>query len=171
MTFLLKHLYPTVVQNGKMDIASQIIDRLVFPYLLFSKPRQKTVNIVWDLLDATEGEGHHSVGRYELLAGCVEAVRWEQGKNKKSQEQQREDGYHNTEMLARINIAVAAKIAGESGLLLLIFLVSRYVGNIFASSSVDQHFYSILNRLRDNNPHARALAFLICRSFLGHLSG
>lgn len=40
-----------------------------------------------------------------------------------------------------------------------------------SSSSFDAHLTFLLSKLTDNDAHARALAYLVCRALLGYLSG
>lgn len=77
---------------------------ILFPFLLYSKPRMKTAQAVWEILgmDGAQSEGV----TFELLGGCVDAVKWEQAKNKGN------DADKEVELLTKVNIAVAAKIAG-----------------------------------------------------------
>lgn len=64
--------------------------------------------MVWELLDSTEKASVSAgrVGIYEVLAGCTDAVAWEEG--------QGGDGDRNSGVLVKINLAVASRIAGKS---------------------------------------------------------
>ena len=75
---------------------------ILFPFLLYSKPRAKTAQAVWEILEATENDA-----TFELLGGCVEAVRWEKARSKDG-----DKGGIDAELMPKINIAVAAKVAG-----------------------------------------------------------
>ena len=112
LSFIIGHMYPSLTQANEPEHAAQILDRVLFPYLLFSKPRQKTAALVWELVEAGE-QTQGSVGRSALLAGCVDAVRWEERKSSEGGKTADEDSYRNTEIMATINLALAAKIAGE----------------------------------------------------------
>ena len=127
---------------------------------------------MWELVEAHEG-AENSVGRSALLAGCVDAVRWEQGKAKTG-EAVSEESYQHTEMMAKVNLAVVSRIAGMFCLLFgVTWLVDglSFAANIFASESLEQHFAFVLEKLQDGNAYARALAYLVCRALLPHFSG
>ncbi|KAJ3806976.1 armadillo-type protein [Lentinula aff. lateritia] len=55
--------------NPDWDInwSNDVFHRLIFPYLLYSKPRGKTADAVWDIL----GEAKNS---HAWIAGCAEAI-------------------------------------------------------------------------------------------------
>ncbi|KAF8515684.1 armadillo-type protein [Hysterangium stoloniferum] len=57
---------PFYAQNH--DLAPTIFEHVFLPYLLFSKPRQKTAGLVWQVLRNIE------FGSYELFDGCSEIV-------------------------------------------------------------------------------------------------
>ena len=72
----------------------------------------KTAQAVWSILENAEDQGLDPA-TFELLGGCVEAVRWEQqrpGVDAKGKETDKEN--MDVALLTKINIAVAAKIAG-----------------------------------------------------------
>lgn len=92
---------------------AEIFEQVFFPFLLFSKPRQKTATIAWELIEKSEdGKAQEkAISHYELLNDTVEAVRWEEGK---TPEGSAEGSYEVTETMANVNIALAAKLAGRS---------------------------------------------------------
>ena len=114
MAFVIDHFSPAVVASAEvagLDIA--IFQQLLFPFLLFSKPRHKTASLVWELIEANERvpcDGMR-LSRDGLLGGCVEVVRWEEGKVAA-------DARGNIETMANINIALATKLAGMHQFLL-----------------------------------------------------
>ena len=108
MTFVIAYVYPALVQDGKQDLAFQVIADVIFPFLLFSKPRQKTASAVWDLM-AANGAAENSVGKSDLLGGCVDAMKWQENKKTLTNG----DGTHSVDAMARFNIAIASKIASE----------------------------------------------------------
>ena len=108
LTFLATHVYPTLRSRDPM-LAERVLFDVFWQYLVMSKPRQKTATVVWEVLEGAEGED--GLARYELLGGCVDAVRWEQGAGKAG-EKGKEDEKKVIERMAKINLALAAKMAG-----------------------------------------------------------
>lgn len=102
--FIVEHLYPKMP-----DLAPAIFERIYFPFLLFSKPRQKTAVYVWQLL---EGSG---LAKYQLFTGCIHVI----AVNKPIDGQSR-----SVEEMARLNLALATCIAGEFPVLARPHLVS-----------------------------------------------
>jgi U3 small nucleolar RNA-associated protein 10 len=115
ISFIAMRLYPNIAAlSDGPKLTRMIFEQIVFPYLLFSKPRQKTASLVWEVIEATEKstQGDLTLARFELLGGCVDALRWEQAQQKKATAQG-DDSYQVTESLAKSNITVAGKIAGK----------------------------------------------------------
>ncbi|KAF8578875.1 ARM repeat-containing protein [Ramaria rubella] len=54
--------------NHCPDLVPALFERVYLPFLLFTKPRQKTVAIVWRSLKDSK------LAEYELLAGCTDVV-------------------------------------------------------------------------------------------------
>lgn len=82
-----------------------IFYKVVFPLLLFTKPRRRTARMIWELLGVAEKAAVDTgrTGVYEALGGCVDAVAWEEGQ-----------GERNMDVFVKTNLAVASKIAGMS---------------------------------------------------------
>ncbi|OBZ74951.1 U3 small nucleolar RNA-associated protein 10 [Grifola frondosa] len=153
LTFLDQYFFPAAYEQNA-QLAARVIDQLVFPYLLFSKPKHKTTNMVWSILEAGEGNvDKMSIGRHELLGGCVDAVRWEQARHPTGTQKDSADS--NVALLTKINMALASKISD----------------NILASNSYLDHFEALLAKLHDANHFARNLSYLILRALLNRLSG
>ena len=122
LTFLLSHFLPVACGTSGDDEQEEedseedrersrrVFMDILLPFLLYSKPRMKTVQVVWEILEAAEGDASHHV-IFELLGGCVEAVRWEQARPGASKDGDKEGA--SPELLTKINLAVAAKIAGQ----------------------------------------------------------
>lgn len=114
LSFIASHLYPRVagLPNGAA-LAKAVFETVFFPFLLFSKPRHRTAALVWEIIEAAEksAQGAPSLSRYELLGGCLDAVRWEEAQHQPA-EAEGENAYHATEALAKVDVIIAAKIAG-----------------------------------------------------------
>ncbi|KAI1789700.1 hypothetical protein LXA43DRAFT_1019967 [Ganoderma leucocontextum] len=164
LTFLLSHFLPIasgISVDEEQDSEDSEEDRersrrvfmdILLPFLLYSKPRMKTAQAVWEILEAAEEDTSRRV-TLELLGGCVEAVRWEQARPGANKDGDKEGA--DPELLTKINLAVAAKIAD----------------NILASNYFSAHLDLLLARLSDENPHGRALSYLVTRALLARLSG
>lgn len=79
--------------------------RLFFPFLLFTKPRQKTAEVVWDAVGKclSSGVGLGPEMSLGWLKGCLELVA-EGGKG---------DEEDSMERMLKLDFAVAEKIAGR----------------------------------------------------------
>jgi len=81
-----------------MDLAPVIFEHIYLPYILFTKPRQKTAALVWQSLR------HSKLADYELLAGCMDIV---------FAQSAAEGVSRSVEDMATLNMAVTRKIAGS----------------------------------------------------------
>ncbi|KAI0651200.1 hypothetical protein C8Q79DRAFT_1004507 [Trametes meyenii] len=160
LTFLLTHFLPAqAVQEQEEEVKRATLRRvasdIILPLLLHTKPRTKTAQAVWEILEAAEDQGLDPT-MFELLGGCTEAVRWEKQrpgaavKDKDSEKESLDVG-----VLTKINLAVAAKIAD----------------NILASNYFQQHLDSLLEKFHDENHHARALVYLVARALIARVGG
>ncbi|TBU55148.1 armadillo-type protein [Dichomitus squalens] len=161
LTFLLTHFLPAASrasagageeqEEGESEESRErsrhVFMDILLPFLLYSKPRLKTAQAVWGILEAAEENASKGFA-FELLGGCVEAVRWEQARPGADKEGS------DPQLLTKINLAVAAKIAD----------------NILASNYFRAHLDLLLTKLRDENSHARALSYLVTRALLSRLS-
>ncbi|KAI0632952.1 hypothetical protein C8Q77DRAFT_1120632 [Trametes polyzona] len=161
LTFLFTHFLPAVAAQEEdgaeatRELMRQAALDIVLPFLLYTKPRQKTAQAVWDILEKAEDAGTDPA-LFELLGGCVDAVRWEQQKpSAAAKDKDGEKESLNVGLLTRINLAVAAKIAD----------------NVLASNYFQQHLDRLLEKLHDENHHARALVYLVTRALLGRVGG
>lgn len=151
VTFVARHLYPALVERSDgTKLAGRLFYDVALPFLLYSKPRQKTASAIWEILEATEkvDDATFGLARYELLAGCVDAARWETSDD-------REGGNRSASSFIKVNLAVAGRIAE----------------NVVASDMFGDHITAFLSKLQDQDAHARALAYLVVRSLLSRLSG
>ncbi|EAU87657.2 hypothetical protein CC1G_09118 [Coprinopsis cinerea okayama7 len=87
--FLSDHILATLDSEQQ----TQIFERIFFPFLLFSKPRQHTAELIWDLI----AEKH--AGTFELLKGAADI--W--AKQKASE--------RGIEEMVELNSGIAEKIA------------------------------------------------------------
>ncbi|KIJ47283.1 hypothetical protein M422DRAFT_226418, partial [Sphaerobolus stellatus SS14] len=84
---------PTLVSKFKQGQMHALFDQIYFPYLIFSKPRQKTAALVWQSLIDNEF-------KYELFKGCPDIFK----------ATKKEDGL-SVEEMAKLNFAIATHIA------------------------------------------------------------
>ncbi|KAG5644278.1 hypothetical protein DXG03_008763 [Asterophora parasitica] len=91
LTFLAAHFCPANAFH-----VDGIFQRIIFPFLLFSKPRQHTADVVWDIISSQKSGAVH-----EWLAGCADIVATEREK----------DVADAVEKMGNINILIASQIA------------------------------------------------------------
>ncbi|KAI0776755.1 hypothetical protein BD413DRAFT_469201 [Trametes elegans] len=156
LTFLLSHFLPVLAEQQKHSQAKRVLMRYVtldilLPFLLYTKPRMKTAQAVWDILETAE-DGGIDPTMLELLGGCVEAVRWEQQRPGAKDKDGDKDSM-DVALLTKINLAVAAKIAD----------------NLLASNYLQEDLAKVLEKLHDENHHGRALVYLVARAFLARV--
>ena len=96
------HFLPKVEERD--DLVKDAFHRLVFPFLLYSKPRQHTADLVWDVLDRYLSRSKKPSIVKELLKGCDEA------RNAVEDED-------SIEKMAKVNLALATRLAGKVSLL------------------------------------------------------
>jgi U3 small nucleolar RNA-associated protein 10 len=94
LTFVASHFCPAVGPST----ASEIFYKIFFPFLLFSKPRHRTAEAVWEII--LKSREHGGLGTHELLGGCHSL--WED-----------ESDENTVEKMSNLNIALASKIAGK----------------------------------------------------------
>ncbi|KAF8630264.1 hypothetical protein AX17_005450 [Amanita inopinata Kibby_2008] len=92
LTFLTKDFCG---QAGK-NVVTEVVHRIFFPFLLFSKPKQHTAEMVWDVIKGNMKDSSLD----ELLHGCASLVEEAKGKNEES-----------VQMMSGINMSVASRIA------------------------------------------------------------
>lgn len=96
------HLHFTFIardfSHANPDLAHDIFEHIFLPYLIFTKPRQKTTTLVWQSMSDSQ------FTQYELLRGCTEILQTHQVADGASR---------STEEMATLNLALASCIAGE----------------------------------------------------------
>ncbi|KAH9989552.1 hypothetical protein BJV77DRAFT_1069406 [Russula vinacea] len=155
ISFLALHFLPAVSQ----DVVEDAFSRAIFPFLLFSKPKFRTAQAVWEIVDAAQKSAPESgLARCESLEGCVEIVKDEERQFQKAKARKDKSvpsAFDNPDVMRRIDLAVASRMAEI----------------ILVSNKHDKLLESLLQRLSCPDPHARNLAYLVTRALLGILSG
>jgi U3 small nucleolar RNA-associated protein 10 len=97
LTYLTSHFWIT----AEVSTQELIFHQLIFPFLLFSRPRRKTAELVWEIIgnDLPQPLGS-SVA--DWLAGCAALVKTEEAA----------EGSDSINNLNQINLSISAKIAG-----------------------------------------------------------
>jgi U3 small nucleolar RNA-associated protein 10 len=98
LAYLISHFCPAVDVHTQYEAFL----RIVFPFLLFSKPRHRATEAVWDIIAASMDPGYNVPG-FELLSGCAEIWRTEKSKQDTI----------DLEAMGRLNMTLASRIAGE----------------------------------------------------------
>ncbi|KAI0295094.1 armadillo-type protein [Multifurca ochricompacta] len=156
LSFIALHLLPAVSQ----DVVEDAFMQLIFPYLLFSKPKFRTAQAVWEIVQAAQKNAPDAgLGRCESIVGCTEILK-EEERQYQEMVRPRKDGsvpsaFEDTGVMRRVNLAIA----------------SRMAETILMSNDHAKRFESLLLKLSDPDPHARNLAYLITRALLGMFSG
>ncbi|KAF7977911.1 hypothetical protein HWV62_2480 [Athelia sp. TMB] len=136
-----------------------VFEQCFFPFLLFSKGKKETARMVWELVERV-GIQAGTVGAYEVLRGAVDAWRWQMDRYKSGEGKVGAEVETNpVEWMASANMAVAARIA-----------VGGIVENILTSHNYETHLSNLLEKMNCENPHPRALAYLVARALVGGLS-
>ncbi|KAF9221723.1 hypothetical protein BS17DRAFT_710411 [Gyrodon lividus] len=131
------------------DCTAAVQQIALFPFLLGSKAKFKTTRGVWE---AIKKSGGFQTG---WLRGCVDM--WDRASllSKECSDNEKENSDESVERTCEANLGVADKIAE----------------NILASNDIAQDISLTLPKLHDALPHARALAYLVCRALLMRSSG
>ena len=157
----LSYLTAHFLDKASSEILQMTFDRILFPFFLFSKARQHTAELFWDVISQNFGASD-SAPIFELLAGCADVV-----KDAKAQE-------ISVDSMSSINFAVAARIAGKSvhdHLVVSLELFFACIENIVKSNTFSVHFEALTSKLQDLNPHVKVMSYLIAGALLGLLSG
>lgn len=103
VTFLLHHFvkaYPSAI--------SVVVERCLWPFLLFTKAKQKTSYAVWDILESEDCSDE--VADFQLLRGSLVVLRGLEQNAVASHDEGASD--YGLQKLATIDIALANRIAG-----------------------------------------------------------
>lgn len=156
LSFLALHLLPAVSQ----DVVEEAFSHALFPFLLFSKPKFRTAQAVWEIIEAAQKTAPEAgLACCESIQGCSEILK-EEERCFSDHLQARKDksdpsAFENIDVMRKINLAVA----------------SRMADTILASTQHGKLFDALLLKLSDPDAHTRNLGYLIARALLGRLSG
>ena len=87
--------------QGVMDALYS--ERIIFPFLLYSKPRQRTADVVWDIISSFPHSPGNNPDIHEWIIGCASIVKAEKEKA----------GSDGIETMVRLNLALSCQIARE----------------------------------------------------------
>jgi len=115
LSFLALHLLPVVPQ----DLVENAFSHAFFPFLLFSKPKFRTAQTVWEIVEAAQKSTPEvGLARCESLEGCVEVMKEEERRflerTRTRKDKSVASAFENVEVMSRVNLAVASRMAGES---------------------------------------------------------
>lgn len=98
LSYLASHLCPVV----DAAVLEEVFYQVLFPFLLFSKPRQHTTELVWDIITQhLDGSKYSAVSGFELIGGVASIVK--AAKDKAID--------NAVDAMANINAAMSLKIA------------------------------------------------------------
>jgi len=103
VTFLSHHFareYPTTIKI--------VVERCLWPFLLFTKAKQKTSAAVWDILESEDCSD--GLTEFQLLRGCLVVIRDLEQNFVATEDERTSDPV--LQKLAAIDIALANRIAG-----------------------------------------------------------
>jgi len=98
----LSHLASHLWTIADPSIRDDIFHRILFPFLLFTKPRQKTAELVWDIIGEHLSETSSS-NTLTWLLDCATLVKTQTIAS---------DGTESVDLMNQVNFDVSAKIAG-----------------------------------------------------------
>jgi U3 small nucleolar RNA-associated protein 10 len=108
LNFLGMHLFP-----ADFPCLDDVFHQIMYPFLLFSKPRQHTAELAWETISSYLQEVDvKKAAAYEWVGGCASIINSEQ----------QNEGVDAVERMSSLNMAIADRIA--SGWLLLSIHVS-----------------------------------------------
>ncbi|KAI9451428.1 hypothetical protein BJY52DRAFT_1297951 [Lactarius psammicola] len=156
LSFLALHLMPAVSQ----DVVEEAFSHAIFPFLLFSKPKFRTAQAVWEIVEAAQKSAPEAgLARCESIQGCAEIVKEEERyfleHARTRKDKSTPSAFENTDVMCKVNLAIASRMAET-------ILVSTKHGKLFDS---------LLLKLSDPDPHTRNLGYLVTRALLGMLPG
>jgi U3 small nucleolar RNA-associated protein 10 len=101
--FLRRHLtYPASLFWATAEVSELIFHQFIFLFLLFSKPRRKTAELVWEIIGNDLSQPVGSIVT-DWLAGCAALVMTEEAP----------EGSDSVNDLNQLNLSISAKIAGK----------------------------------------------------------
>jgi len=164
ITFLSHHFVKTYPRTAKV-----VVERCLWPFLLFTKAKQKTSAAVWDILESEDCSD--DLTEYQLLRGCLAVIRDLEQNFVATNDQGVSDP--GTQKFAAIDVGLANRISGMPNALRTYFMSQVFVAtdNILPSENPSGHIDFVLSILKDANQNARALGYLVARALLGKLSG
>jgi U3 small nucleolar RNA-associated protein 10 len=114
LSFLALHLLPVVPE----DVVEDAFSHAFFPFLLFSKPKFRTAQAVWEIVEAAQKSAPDvGLARCESLEGCVDILK-EEEKQFLERATTRKDksgrsAFEDVEVMRRVNLTIASRMAGE----------------------------------------------------------
>ncbi|KAJ6464259.1 hypothetical protein C8R47DRAFT_1180243 [Mycena vitilis] len=153
LAFLATHFCPAATPASLEDVYHKVL----FPFLLFSKARQHTADLVWELIE------QHPATHCELLVGCANVWMAEKGQAEAD----------STERMIKLNRGISSKLAGPRLFRILSspWLTTLATENIMSSKHYAAHLSALIRKSREADPNVRVLACLVIRALLVRLSG
>lgn len=104
-TYLASHFW-TTTESSTQEL---IFHQLIFPFLLFTKSRRKTTELVWEIIGENLSQSPRT-SVADWLAGCTVLAKAEEAL----------EGRDSVDGLNQINLSISAKIAGKFPLLSMV---------------------------------------------------
>ena len=122
LSFLAFHLLPAVSE----DVVEEAFSHAIFPFLLFSKPKFRTTQAVWEIVEVAQKNAPDAgLARCESIQGCSEILKEEERHFLEQAQTQKGNkpgpsAFGNIDVMRRVNLAVATRMAGGGGSHLMI---------------------------------------------------
>ena len=120
LSFLAFHLLPAVSE----DVVEEAFSHAIFPFLLFSKPKFRTAQAVWEIVEVAQKNAPDAgLARCESIQGCSEILKEEERRflelSQTRKDKSDPSAFENIEVMRKINMAVASRMAGGSPALMV----------------------------------------------------
>ena len=139
----------------------EIFHRILFPFLLFTKSRQKTAELVWELIRDRHPKATESSG-LSWIDGCDALAKTELAKTEQTDA---------VELMNQINFSISSKIAGELNYPSNDGRLNVVPENIISSNNVAANVEAVAIKMRDVNSHVRLFGYLIALELIKKSSG
>ncbi|KAF9526013.1 hypothetical protein CPB83DRAFT_877003 [Crepidotus variabilis] len=147
-------------KSAEIATKEEIFGKIFFPFLLVTKSRQKSVEVVWEAVEDLFAVEENERGMLGLLEGCADFVTAKDG-----------EGADSVEVMNQINFAVTSKISGVLSLTSCPTLAKRLAENIVKSAHFSKHCDFIILQLQHDIAHVKLMAYLIMLAVIKNTSG
>jgi U3 small nucleolar RNA-associated protein 10 len=114
LSFLALHFLPQV----SPEVVDDAFSHVIFPFLLFSKPKSRTAQAVWEIVETAQNSAPEAgLAHCESLKGCIDILKEEErqflDKAEALKDKSVQSAFQNVEVMRKVNLGVASRMAGE----------------------------------------------------------